>query len=43
LPGFDDGSLRPIVETVLPLEQAAKAHQILEANANVGKVVLRVG
>jgi tumor protein p53-inducible protein 3 len=43
LPLFADGSLRPIVDCVLPLADAAKAHDRMEANENVGKIVLKVG
>lgn len=32
----------PVIQQVLPLEQAASAHQILEANQAMGKVVLLV-
>lgn len=42
LPRFASGELRPVVDTILPLAQAAEAHQLLEANRNAGKVVLRV-
>ena len=42
MPGFLDGSLRPVIHVVLPLAQAAEAHRIIEAGDNVGKVVLRV-
>jgi NADPH:quinone reductase len=35
------GRLRAAVHAELPLEQAAKAHEIIEARANLGKVVLR--
>lgn len=34
------GRLRPAIHAVLPLEEAAEAHLILEARANRGKVVL---
>ncbi|MBH1938234.1 zinc-binding dehydrogenase [Streptomyces sp. AV19] len=36
-----DGRLRPRIHTELPLEDAAKAHGIVESRANQGKVVLR--
>jgi NADPH:quinone reductase-like Zn-dependent oxidoreductase len=36
------GALRPIVEAVFPLEQAAKAHQLGETGRVTGKVVLTV-
>ncbi|KIZ15351.1 quinone oxidoreductase family protein [Streptomyces natalensis] len=35
------GQLRAAVHTELPLAEAAKAHEIIEARANLGKVVLR--
>ena len=41
-PGFADGSLRPVVDRVLPLEQVAEAHAAMEASEHVGKIVLRV-
>lgn len=41
LPLFDAGPLRPVVDRVLPAEQAAEAHGLLEANATFGKVLLR--
>lgn len=36
------GRLRPIVDRVLPLDQAAEAHRIVKASTHFGKVVLRV-
>ena len=36
------GGLRPVVDEVFPLEQAAEAHRRVEAGMNVGRVVLRV-
>ncbi|MFE5396114.1 NADP-dependent oxidoreductase [Streptomyces sp. NPDC056568] len=36
------GSLKPVVETVLPLSQAAKAHEIGEQGGTTGKIVLTV-
>jgi putative PIG3 family NAD(P)H quinone oxidoreductase len=42
LPGFADGSLRPVVDRVLPLAEAAAAHRAMESGENVGKLVLRV-
>ncbi|MET9608027.1 NADP-dependent oxidoreductase [Streptomyces sp. NPDC006512] len=38
----DAGLLRPLVDTVLPLEQAAKAHEIGELGRTTGKIVLTV-
>ena len=34
------GELRPVVAAVLPLEQAAEAHRMIEARETIGKVVL---
>ncbi|WP_030708334.1 NADP-dependent oxidoreductase [Streptomyces sp. NRRL F-2580] len=38
----EQGLLRPLVDTVLPLEQAAKAHEIGELGRTTGKIVLTV-
>jgi len=42
LPLIAAGKIAPIVYQTLPLAQAADAHRILEANANIGKVLLEV-
>ena len=39
---FAGGSLVPVVDTVFDWKDVAKAHQRMEANANLGKIVLRV-
>lgn len=41
-PGFADGSLAPVVDSVFPLERAAEAHQRMESGAHVGNIVLTV-
>lgn len=40
LAGFEDGSLRPIVDRILPLAEAAEAHRVMEAGEHTGKIVL---
>jgi NADPH:quinone reductase-like Zn-dependent oxidoreductase len=37
-----DGRLRPHVQHVLPLEEAAKAHELIESGRTQGKIVLTV-
>ena len=41
-PKIEAGVITPSIYRVLPIEQAAEAHAILERGENVGKVVLRV-
>lgn len=41
-PGFANGSLRPVIDRVLPLERAAEAHAAMEASEHIGKIVLTV-
>ena len=42
-PLFFDGRLRPVVHAVLPLADAARAHEMMEASRHFGKIVLNVG
>lgn len=39
---FARGELKPVVDSVYPLEKAADAHRHMEANRNLGKIVLKV-
>ena len=41
-PAVEAGEVRPVVDRVLPLAEAAEAHRALEASEHVGKVVLQV-
>ena len=41
-PAVEAGEVRPVVDRVLPLDQVAEAHRVLEASEHVGKVVLQV-
>lgn len=36
------GRIRPIIETILPLAQAAEAHRLMEAGDHIGKILLAV-
>ena len=42
LPGFSDGTLATVVDSVLPLARAGDAFRRMAANENVGKIVLTV-
>jgi NADPH:quinone reductase-like Zn-dependent oxidoreductase len=35
-----DGSVKPIVDTTLPLEKAGDAHRLMEESGHVGKIIL---
>lgn len=37
------GIVRPVIHTVLPLDQASQAHALMETSAHVGKIILKVG
>jgi NADPH:quinone reductase len=39
-PLFANGQIRPIVDSVFPLEQAAEAHRLMESGRHTGKIVL---
>lgn len=41
-PWVEDGTVRPVVDRVLPMRDAAEAHRAVEAGEHVGKVVLAV-
>lgn len=40
LPLFDRGLLRPVVDSRFPLDRIGQAHEHMEANANVGKILV---
>jgi NADPH:quinone reductase-like Zn-dependent oxidoreductase len=42
LPLVERGSLRPVIDSRYPLEAIADAHRHMEANANVGKILIDV-
>jgi len=42
MPGWKTGILKPVIDRVLPVEDASEAHRIMEKNQNAGKIVLSV-
>ncbi len=42
LPRFADGRLISVIDSVYTLERAGEAHRRMAANANIGKIILRV-
>jgi tumor protein p53-inducible protein 3 len=43
MPLFEQGALRPVIDSTFPWEDVAAAHERMEANRNVGKIVLQIG
>jgi NADPH:quinone reductase-like Zn-dependent oxidoreductase len=41
-PLIEAGRIRPVIDTVFPLAEAARAHALMESSAHMGKIVLRV-
>lgn len=41
LQGFVNGDLNPIIDKVFNMSEAAKAHEYMESNATIGKVLLK--
>lgn len=39
-PGFDEGSLAPVIDSVHPIEEVAAAHARMESGGHVGKIAL---
>lgn len=42
VPALASAAMRPVIHRVLPLEDAAEAHRLLESGEVIGKVVLQV-
>lgn len=40
IPLLESGDVRPVVDTVFPLDEVSKAHEYMESNKNFGKIVL---
>jgi len=42
-PLLETGAIRPVIDQVFPLAEAAKAHTHMESGAHTGKIVLKIG
>ena len=40
LPLFTHGKLKPVIDSVFPFTEAKAAHEYMESNLNVGKIIL---
>ena len=41
-PAIESGEVRPVIDRVLALDDAAQAHRLIESSEHIGKVLLRV-
>ena len=42
-PLFVSGKVKPIIDSTLPLSEAAKAHERMESSTHIGKIILQIG
>ena len=42
-PLLEAGTIRPVIHATFPLEEAAKAHELMESSAHLGKIMLVTG
>jgi NADPH:quinone reductase-like Zn-dependent oxidoreductase len=42
-PYVEGGRLKPVIDSIFPLDQAAEAQARMEQGEHIGKIVLRVG
>ncbi len=42
-PHFKSGALEPVIDRILPIQKAEEAHQALQNNETIGKVLLQIG
>lgn len=42
-PDLDSGAIRPVIHATFPLEEAGKAHALMETSAHSGKILLLTG
>jgi putative PIG3 family NAD(P)H quinone oxidoreductase len=41
-PAIESGDVRPVIDRVLPLDEVAEAHRLMESSEHVGKILLAV-
>lgn len=41
-PWIENGQFKPIIDCILPLAEASKAHEIMEKSAHIGKILLKI-
>jgi NADPH:quinone reductase-like Zn-dependent oxidoreductase len=41
-PLVKEGKIRPILDSVFPLEEAARAHDRMQSSLHIGKIVLKL-
>jgi NADPH2:quinone reductase len=39
-PLLESGDIKPVIHTIFPLEEAGKAHQLMESSEHMGKIIL---
>jgi tumor protein p53-inducible protein 3 len=42
MPLFENGDLKPVIDSVYPIADAGEAHRYMESNGNIGKIILTV-
>jgi NADPH:quinone reductase-like Zn-dependent oxidoreductase len=42
-PKIENGEIKPVIAQTFPLAQAAEAHNLMESNKHIGKIVLTLG
>jgi len=42
LPAFEDGALKPVLDRTFPLDELSVAHEYMNTDAHIGKIVLAV-
>jgi NADPH2:quinone reductase len=41
-PMLESGKIKPVIDRIFPMEQAAQAHALMESGTHVGKIVLQI-